>query len=291
VPPSDGMFDLDRVTLYRAPSTVADADALADWLAARLGADVDVAVRDRFVDRVVDADRDRDGDGTASADDPARAFARARVLSPYERETGSEMVGIVRYERRALETPERAGGVIYDGLAIQRALGARIPAAERRPGHCHVILTGRVLGTWGDHDGRWHKRVNVLGRPALVSVPGLYEAPAKPEAYYRAKQSHALVTGDAPPREVLEEEVEGEFLVADDPRTTAALRGYVLQTVHYLRTGEPFCEDERCRLANPHRQPGVVRAQLREPEFCERHAERYRGESRSESGGPPDPTE
>jgi hypothetical protein len=108
-----------------------------------------------------------------------------------------------------------------------------------------------------------------------VSVPGLYEAPAKPEQYYQEKQKHALLSGDAPPREVLESEVEGEFLVEDDPRTTEALKGYVLQAVHYLTTGEAFCDDEGCRLANPHRQPGVVEAQLREPEFCPRHAARY----------------
>jgi hypothetical protein len=132
-----------------------------------------------------------------------------------------------------------------------------------------------VVGTWGDHDGRWHKRVSVLGQPAVVSVPGLYEAPAKPEQYYKEQQQHAMLSGDAPPREVLEERVEGDFLLANDPRTTDALKGYVLQASHYLRTGEAFCEDERCRLANPHRQPGVIRAQLEAPEFCARHAERY----------------
>ena len=84
-----------------------------------------------------------------------------------------------------------------------------------------------------------------------------------------------MVSGSSPPREVLEAQVEGDFLVADDPRTTDALRGYVLQAYHYLATGEAFCEDETCRLANPHRQPGVIAAQLREPEFCPAHAERY----------------
>ncbi|MFB6303518.1 MAG: DUF6775 family putative metallopeptidase [Haloferacaceae archaeon] len=251
---------LDAVTLYRAPTTVADADAIADWLRGRV--DAEVRVRDRFLDRFAD-------------DDLAAEFARARVLSPYDRETGNEMVGIVRYEERTLENPERGGGVLYDGLAVQRALNARLPPDERALSHVHVPLLDRAVGTWGDHDGRWHKRVNVLGQPALVSVPGLYEAPAKPEAYYKEKQKHALVTGDSPPREVLEEEVEGDFLVADDPRTTEALKGYVLQGVHYLATGEAFCDAEGCRLANPHRQPGVVEAQLRDPEFCPRHAELY----------------
>ena len=252
---------VEQVTLYRAPTTVADADAIADWLDGRVEADV--AVRDRFLSLYAD-------------DDLPELLAGARVLSPYERETGNTMLGIVRYEERALENPERAGGVIYDGLAVQETLGQRIPDDERGLDHLHVPLLDRVVGTWGEHDGRWHKRVNVLGQPGLVSVPGLYEAPAKPEQYYKEKQKHALLSGDSPPREVLENEVEGAFLVADDPRTTDALKGYVLQAYHYLDTGEDFCADERCRLHNPHRQPDVVEAQLRDPAFCPEHAEQYR---------------
>ncbi|WP_276271090.1 DUF7001 family protein [Haloarcula litorea] len=252
---------VEQVTLSRAPTTEADADAIADWLRERVGAEV--VVRDRFLARVAD-------------DDLAEDLAARRVLDPDDRETGNTMLGTVRYEERAIERPERAGGVIYDGRALQETLYERLPADERGLDHLHVPLVDRVVGTWGDHDGRWHKRVTVLGQPSLVSVPGLYEAPAKPEQYYEEQQRHALLSGDAPPREVLEEQVDGEFLVADDPRTTEALKGYVLQAYHYLATGEAFCDDERCRLANPHRQPGVVRAQLRDPEFCPAHAERYR---------------
>jgi len=251
---------VERVTLYRAPTTAADADAVAAWLRERV--DAAVTVRDRFLDRFAD-------------DDLPAAFARVRVLDPYERETGNGMLGIVRYEERAIEHPERAGGVLYDGQGVQRALGARIPADERSLDHLHVVLLDRVLGTWGAHDKRWHKRVNVLGQPALVSVPGLFEAPAKPEAYYREQQRHAMLSGDTPPREVLENQVEGEFLVEDDPRTTDALKGYVLHAIEYLDTGSAFCDEERCRLHDAHRQPGVIDAQLREPEFCETHAERY----------------
>lgn len=252
---------VEQVTLYRVPTTEADTAAIADWLDERV--DASVAVAERFLDRHAD-------------DDLAEDFAETRVLSPYDRETGNTMLGIVRYEERALAHPERAGGVIYDGLAVQEFLRRRLPDDERGLAHLHVPLLDRVLGTWGDHDGRWHKRVNVLGQPALVSVPGLYEAPAKPEQYYKEKQRHAMLAGDAPPREVLEQEVEGDFLVEDDPRTTDALKGYVLQAYHYLETGEAFCDDDSCRLANPHRQPGVIGAQLRDPEFCPSHAARYR---------------
>ncbi|MXR51279.1 hypothetical protein GRX03_06630 [Halovenus sp. WSH3] len=251
---------VEQVSIYRAPTTVADAEEIARWLRERIDAAVDV--RDRFT--------------AAHADEQlAEEFAETRVLSPYERETGNTMLGIVRYEERALESPEQAGGVIYDGLAVQRLFGDRLPADERGLDHLHIVLTSRVLGTWGDHDGRWHKRVNVLGQPALISVPGLYEAPAKPESYYKEKQKHALVSGDTPPREVLESQVDGDFLVEDDPRTTDALKGYALQAVHYLDTGEAFCEQDGCRLANPHRQPGVIDSQLREPAFCAEHADRY----------------
>jgi hypothetical protein len=255
---------VETVTLYRAPTTGADADAVASWLDERVDARVRVA--DRFLDAHDD-------------EEMARSFAEARVLSPYERETGNTMTGILRYEERALANPERAGGVIYDGLPVQDAVRRRLAAGEADAtlDHLHVVLLDRVLGTWGDHDGRWHKRVAVLGQPALLSVPGLYEAPAKPDAYYEEKQKHALVSGDTPPREVLEEEVEGEFLVADDPRTTDALKGYALAAYHYLATGEAFCDDERCRLYDAHRQPALVRAQLQEPEFCGAHAELYGG--------------
>jgi hypothetical protein len=251
---------VEQVTLYRAPTTEADADAVADWLRGRVDDGVDI--RERFLLLYAD-------------ERMAEDFARARVLSPYERKTGNEMLGVVRYEERALEHPERAGGVIYDGLQVQSALGERIPPGESELDNLHVPLPDRVVGTWGAHDGRWHKRVNVLGQPAPVSVPGLYEAPAKPEVYYREQQKRALLSGGPPPREVLGSHVEGDFLVAEDPRTTEALKGYVLQTYHYLETGEAFCEREACRLANPHRQPGVVKAQLREPGFCETHGERY----------------
>ncbi|AUX08987.1 hypothetical protein AArcSl_1356 [Halalkaliarchaeum desulfuricum] len=250
---------VDDVFLYRAPTTVADAEEIADWLRDRFVADVEV--REHFLDRYRDADLARD-------------FAGARVLSPYDRDTGNEMLGVVRYEKRALDDPDRAGGVLYDGFAVRRFLERRLPEAERSLDRLHVALLDRALGTW-DEDGRWHKRVTVLGPLTLISVPGLYEAPAKPESYYRAKQTHALLSGDAPPREVLETEIDGEFLVEDDPRTTDALKGYVLQAIHLLETGEAFCEEPQCQLYNAHHQEELVDAQLRDPEFCTDHEELY----------------
>lgn len=252
---------VERVTLYRAPSTVVDADEIATWLDTHVSASVEV--NDRFLERCEDDDGLTEG------------FARARVLSPYDRSTGNTMLGIVRYEARVMADPKRGGGVLYDGLAIQSLLRRHITGAERHLDHLHIILLDRALGTWGDHDGRWHKRVSVLGQPTLISVPGLYEAPAKPEAYYQTKQQHALIAGGSPPREVLEAAVEGDFLVENDSRTTEALKGYVLQAYHYLATGVAFCEKETCRLHNAHYHEDLIRAQLEEPSFCDEHASRY----------------
>ncbi|WP_293028815.1 DUF7001 family protein [Natronococcus sp.] len=251
---------VEQILCYRAPTTVVDAEGIADWLEPRI--DASVAVRDRFLD-------------VHRTDDLTESFAEARVPSPYDPETGNTMLGTIRYEERALEHPEREGGVLYDGRQVQRALNSALPAEERGLETFHVPILDRAIGTWGDHDGRWHKRVNVLGQPALVSVPGLYEAPAKPEAYYKEKQRHSLLSGDAPPREVLENRVEGDFLIEDDPRTTDALKGYVLQAYHFLETGEAFCDHEKCRLFNAHYHEELIAAQLREPEFCPDHAELY----------------
>ncbi|WP_247728322.1 DUF7001 family protein [Halovivax limisalsi] len=266
---------VDRVRLYAAPTTQADADELASWLRERLSVAFEeppsVTVEERFLDRY-------------ATEDLPREFASARVTSPYDRETGSTMLGIVRYEERALEDPTREGGVLYDGLAVQRALNGRLPENDADLSTAHVVLLDRALGTWGDHDGRWHKRVSVLGQPALCSVPGLYEAPAKPEGYYKEQQKHAMLAGDAPPREVLENQVDGDFLIEDDPRTTDALKGYVLGAVHYLTTGEAFCETEGCRLYNAHYHETLVEAQLRDPAFCPEHARRYDPDGRRTDG-------
>lgn len=251
---------VERLTLYRAPTAACEVEAVAGWLRGRI--DAEIEVRDRFLDAF------------SNPNLPER-FAGARVLDPYDQRTGNTMLGIVRYEERALEHPERAGGVLYDGLGVQRAMNDALPAEERDLSRLHVPVLDRALATWGAHDKRWHKRVSVLGQPSLLSVPGLYEAPAKPEAYYKEQQRHAMLSGDTPPREVLENEIEGGFLIEDDPRTTEALQGYALSAYHYVETGEAFCEEPGCRLYNAHRQPELIDAQLRGADFCDRHERTY----------------
>ena len=55
-------------------------------------------------------------------------------------------------------------------------------------------------------------------------------------------------------------EVNGDFLVAGDPRTTDARCGYVLAASDYLETGTAFCEAPGCRLRDARRQSALVEA-------------------------------
>ena len=254
-------MSVEAITLYRAPTTVCDVEEIASWLRERLTADI--IVEGRFLDEVSDPEA------------LATTFADARVLRPFDRQTGSQMHGIIRYEERVLADPARGGGVMYDGHQVQRALNQALSPEERSLSHLHVVFLDRVIGTWGTHDGRWHKRIAVLGQPALISVPGLWEAPAKPEEYYQQQGAAAMLSGDVPPSEVLESTLATDLLVQEDPRTTEALKGYVLAALHLLDTGEGFCDDPACRLTNPHRHEGVIAAQFSDPSFCDKHAAQY----------------
>ena len=69
----------------------------------------------------------------------------------------------------------------------------------------------------------------------------------------------------------------GGFLVADDPRTTDVLCGYVPAAYDYLETKTNFCEAPGCRLRDARRQSAPVETQPWEPAFCERHARLYGG--------------
>ncbi len=112
---------VERLICYRSPSTTAAVDDIAAWLRARL--DATVAVRDRFLD-------------VHRTDDLAEQFAEARVPSPYERETGNTMLGTIRYEERALETPEREGGVLYDASRYSARSTPRSPPTSADSRRC-----------------------------------------------------------------------------------------------------------------------------------------------------------
>lgn len=65
--------------------------------------------------------------------------------------------------------------------------------------------------------------------------------------------------------------VENDFLRYEDPRITEMAKGYAMQAAFYSLTGEPFCDDPRCRLFNAHWQREMFNAQLGGGDYCPFH--------------------
>ncbi|HIE51568.1 MAG TPA: hypothetical protein EYP85_07385 [Armatimonadetes bacterium] len=199
----------------------------------------------------------------------ARLWAGAKVLRLSEPVRRREpLPGEITYEQRRLAQPERGTwGLLYDGMWLQAAFRELLPPRERRLRDVHLIFTAQLLGTYDEDDRRYHARVIVAGVPHLISTTGLVEAPAKPREYYLLRQYAGLEGTE------VGEEKWGHFcLLPDDPRTTEALKGYVLQAAFYQLAGEAFCGDKHCRLYNAHWQEELLRAQFTSPgELCARH--------------------
>jgi hypothetical protein len=264
-----------RILVYGEPRVDnLDAQELASYLA-RLCPWAEVELRPEFVtyclERLPAEERE------FRLDDLARAWAGAR-LAPSGARREAPLPVEVAYERRRLtDLSGRALGVLYHGPAVMAALRELIPPAERTWGHLHLVLTNQLLAT-ADPGGRYHCRVAIFGYPCLISTSGAVEAPAKPRAYYLAKQYGTWL---GPGAELAAYKVldPQSYLDYGDPRLTEVLKGFAAQAVAYHLTGQPFCSDPDCRLFNPHWQEEMLRAQLFSPyEFCPAHREWfYRG--------------
>jgi hypothetical protein len=212
-------------------------------------------------------------------DSLARALVAARVCDPLRRLQPERLPTSVELaaERRSLGTPGRASvGVLYDGARVQwlmaEMMGDR-PGPDDPITAVHVVITGRLLGTWAEADSRWHAHTILLGEPALISTSGLVQAPARPREYYQAQ---TLATARLVPRELAEAELRerlaDRMLLPDDPRMTQVVTGYVLQAIAFWRTGSAFCPTPTCRLYNARRQEELLRAQSSpEARLCPEH--------------------
>lgn len=204
----------------------------------------------------------------------AWGMARSRVRrldSQHERR--EPMLGEVDYERRRLiDRKSRVFGLLYDAHELAGVLAPLVPERQRGLGHVHVVFTSQLIGTWDEGDRRYHARTVLMGSPAIVSLSGLVEAPARAPAYYLARRSgEAWGLGEEQKMELAREFAE-DCLCHGDPRMTEAAKGYVLQVMAYRITGTPFCEDPDCRLYNAHWQRELIQSQLGgRHEFCSRH--------------------
>lgn len=152
-------------------------------------------------------------------------------------------------------------GDFIDGYWLQRRLFSYMsgnPAVDFSENHLHLIITGKLFGTYGDK--RYHARVLLTGEPALISTSGVVEAPAKPREYYFVK-ANLLSMG----RKIaeLDELYRDRFVDYDDSRITRVVCSYALQQVKSMVDGSPFCENENCCLYNSHWQEEVLNLQYR----------------------------
>jgi hypothetical protein len=155
---------------------------------------------------------------------------------------------------------------MYDGFELQKILRYLNDDNET----LHIILTNRLTCTFDENDCRYHARAVICANPAIISTPGIIEAPAKPREYYfevLKLKAQGLDIKSA------KEKYREKFLEYNDKRLTKVLEGYILQVIFYNITGESFCEDTGCRLNNAHWQKDLLFSQIEISKLCEKHNE------------------
>ncbi|MFC2061212.1 DUF6775 family putative metallopeptidase [Elusimicrobiota bacterium] len=197
----------------------------------------------------------------------AKELSSSKVINVSSRDLRQNpLPAEIEYEKKRILDPNSTSfGIVYDGFKLSGIFLKLIPEFEWDLDSCHIVFTNQLFGTWDESNCRWHVRVSVYGFPSIISTTGIVEAPAKPREYYIKKQLGI-------DSESLKSELEGRFIEHNDKRLTEVIKGYVLQAIFYHMTGDPFCNNENCRLFNAHWQEEVIRAQLSSAsEFCPEH--------------------
>ncbi|MGQ9788946.1 MAG: DUF6775 family putative metallopeptidase [Candidatus Hadarchaeaceae archaeon] len=205
----------------------------------------------------------------------ARALAKAKIRDPMKKDSFFDpLPAEINLELKLLRNPtQRIFGLFYDGVILRGLTLKLIPEQERSRDHLHLIFTNRLFGLWDKGDARYHAHVSLYSFPCLISTTGIVEAPAKPKEFYALRQ-HYLALRIRPPNEELKEKFRGRYIDHDDERLTEVMKGYVMQSLFYHLTSNPFCESKTCRLYNAQWQEEVILAQLgpKESEFCDFHS-------------------
>ncbi|MCV0400440.1 MAG: hypothetical protein K5777_00450 [Nitrosopumilus sp.] len=160
--------------------------------------------------------------------------------------------------------PHQKETSLYDGFELQNIVKEYIQTNENT---LHIVFTNRLTATFDESDFRYHARALIGSNPAIISITGIIEAPAKPKQFYLD-----LMTNFSENRiEEVNKKYKGEFLEYHDPRMYEILEGYVLQIIVYYETGEAFCDKKECRLFNAHWQKDLLHSQIESKKLCEHH--------------------
>ncbi|MCX7857871.1 MAG: hypothetical protein N2513_07840 [Deltaproteobacteria bacterium] len=189
----------------------------------------------------------------------ARSFASARIVAarspiinpfPYE----------IEYEMGRF-FGNKSVGVLYDAV-ILRNIYFKILSLwmKKNPlDHVHIVVTDDLIATI-DYDGYYHGRIALFSFPTIISVSGIRYVPARSKQYYWAWMvKMALGETFSPNLEFPEERLPDIF------------RGYMIQSIFFYFTGNPFCEDKNCRLFNAHWLRDMIQSQIISGKLCEKH--------------------
>ena len=203
-------------------------------------------------------------------EDIARELASCRIVNskkPFEYHSPSS--DEIEFEKESFENSSKINNIImYDGFELQKIVSNLITKQENTLDYFHIIFTNRLTCTYDLNDYRYHGRAVICSNPSIISTTGIIEAPAKPRAYYME-----LISNMAQGLNVdsLKKKYQGSYLEYHDERFSTVVEGYVMQALFYYLTGEAFCQQENCRLFNPHWQEDLLRSQIEIGKLCEKH--------------------
>lgn len=202
--------------------------------------------------------------------DVARKLASCRIINTKKQfEYHSPSIEEIEFEKESFENSTRIKNIImYDGFEFQKIVSNLISVNENSVDNFHIIFTNRLTCTYDFNDYRHHGRAIICSNPSIISTTGIIEAPAKPREYYME-----LISNMAQGLNVdsLKKKYQGIYLEYHDKRISTVVEGYVMQALFYYLTGEAFCEQENCRLFNPHWQKDLLRSQVEIGKLCEKH--------------------
>jgi hypothetical protein len=175
----------------------------------------------------------------------------------------------VQFEMESFENSAKIENIVlYDGFEFQKIVSSLVPAEEAIAENLHIIFTNKLTCTFDLSDYRYHGRALIGSNPSVISTTGMIEAPAKPREYYLDLMANY---GQGLNIESIKKKYQGQYLEYHDRRLGKIVEGYLMQTVFYYVTGEPFCDLLDCRLNNAHWQRDLLYSQLEFGKLCEKH--------------------
>ena len=249
---------LSKVFLYDEPSVPEiKIDELGEFIKEKFC--VNVEIRGKFFEFFKDPTRNI-----------AYELAASRIfnpLTPFEKHNPTPEE--VTFEENSFANTTSANNIVmYDGFEFKQVIENTIPQSESNSDMFHIICTDKLTCTYDYDDYRYHGRAVICSNPAIISITGMIEAPAKPREYY-LKMFESVSQGLN--LDVLKNQFKGRYLEYHDVKLNEIIKGYAMQTLFYYLTGKPFCESRDCRLYNAHWQEDLLHSQIESSNLCHQH--------------------